>query len=113
MPGVPREAARLFGNGRRTPLTRQPNARGVRTAAGCSGKNGGTAGSTCVPAGPYGHSEVRRDCGGGGYGRAFGQRCGVVDVIVFSRGFSHARLIHFLFDPREKRLVGFLSWLVL
>ena len=37
----------------------------------------------------------------------------VVDVIVFSRGFGHARLIHFLFDPREKRLVGFLSWLVL
>src|ERR1035438_4402751 len=38
---------------------------------------------------------------------------GVVDVILFSRGFGHARLIHFLFDPREKRLVGFLSWLVL
>ena len=38
---------------------------------------------------------------------------GVVDVIFFSRGFSHARLIHFLFDPREKRLVGFLSWLAL
>src|SRR5450759_5500117 len=38
---------------------------------------------------------------------------GVVDVIFFSRGFSHARLIHFLFDPREKRLVGFLLWLVL
>jgi hypothetical protein len=38
---------------------------------------------------------------------------GVVDVIFFSRGFGHARLIHFLFDPREKRLVGFLSWLVL
>jgi hypothetical protein len=38
---------------------------------------------------------------------------GVVDVILFSRGFGHARRIHFLFDPREKRLVGFLSWLVL
>jgi hypothetical protein len=38
---------------------------------------------------------------------------GVVDVIFFSRGFSHARLIHFLLDPREKRLIGFLSWLVL
>src|ERR1039458_6795363 len=38
---------------------------------------------------------------------------GVVDVILFSRGFSHARLIHFLFDPREKCLVGFWSWLVL
>jgi hypothetical protein len=42
----------------------------------------------------------------------FRQR-GVVDVIFFSRGFSHARLIHFLFDASEYRLVGFLLWLVL
>ena len=37
----------------------------------------------------------------------------MVDVIVLSRGFGHARLIHFFFDPREKRLVGFVSWLIL
>ena len=38
---------------------------------------------------------------------------GVVDVIFFSRGFGHARLIHFLLDASEYRLVGFLLWLVL
>src|ERR1039457_6846718 len=37
---------------------------------------------------------------------------GVVDVIFFSRGFGHARLIHFLFDASEYRLVGLLLWLV-
>src|ERR1035441_10676975 len=37
---------------------------------------------------------------------------GVVDVIFFSRGFGHARLIHFLFYASEYRLVGFLIWLV-
>src|ERR1035441_3129170 len=38
---------------------------------------------------------------------------GLVDVIFFSRGFGHARLIHFFFDASEYRLVGFLLWLVL
>src|SRR5664280_2543919 len=38
---------------------------------------------------------------------------GVVDVIFCSRGFGHARLIHFLFDAIEYRLVGFLLCLVL
>jgi len=36
---------------------------------------------------------------------------GLVDVF-FSRGFGHARLIHFLFDASEYRLVGFLLRLV-
>jgi hypothetical protein len=37
---------------------------------------------------------------------------GLVDVF-FPRGFGHARLIHFLFDASECRLVGFLLRLVL
>src|ERR1035441_96699 len=42
------------------------------------------------------------------YGRLFQFLArGLVDVF-FSRGFSHARLIHFLFDASECRLVGFL-----
>jgi hypothetical protein len=36
---------------------------------------------------------------------------GLVDVF-FSRGFSHARLIHFLFDASECHLVGFLLGIV-
>src|ERR1035438_1562125 len=38
---------------------------------------------------------------------------GVVGVIVFSRGFGYARLVYFLFDASEYRLVGFLLGLVL
>src|ERR1019366_6983920 len=37
---------------------------------------------------------------------------GVVDVIFFSRGFGHARLIHFLFDGSEYPLLALFFWLV-
>src|ERR1019366_2717673 len=46
------------------------------------------------------------------HGSVSSSRSGVVDVIFFSRGFGHARLIHFLLDASEYRLVGFLLRLV-
>ena len=48
-------------------------------------------------------------------GRTLGQFLlrGVIDVIFFSRGFGHVRLIHFLFDAGQYCLVGLLLWLFL